>query len=341
MQLQSIPFVYAVLDGRPAPLLQDVIPLEELRTALTQVTQQLTAQGMTGRHQPRASGAVEDADDAEEQVDPRYAPAQDALGAGDYAGAVTAYQALLSANPSDAEAAAGLAMATLLLRTDGVDPAEALAAADAAPDDVDAQTLAADLDLLSGRAAEAFTRLVELVRRTSGAERDAARGHLIGMFNAVGNDDPRVLRGRRGPGLRTVLIPAQVTRTRGELAIGVWCVLLGAGLFVWLGADLVSTDVDSGWAVVARFAAGCFWWALAASMLLQRWHRLGLLAAATCVAVLLLALAGGLLLDPGGFVRPGGVAPHTTTQARAVGAVVLLVLVAGGGWLGRRRASDD
>ena len=232
-------------------------------------------------------------------------------------------------------------MATLLLRTDGVDPAEALAAADAAPDDVDAQTLAADLDLLSGRAAEAFDAPGRAGppyvgrgarRRPRAPDRDVQRRRQRRPPGAPGSSGPR---------LRTVLIPAQVTRTRGELAIAVWCVLLGAGLFVWLGADLVSTDVDSGWAVVARFAAGCFWWALAASMLLQRWHRLGLLAAATCVAVLLLALAGGLLLDPGGFVRPGGVAPHTTTQARAVGAVVLLVLVAGGGWLGRRRASDD
>jgi putative thioredoxin len=39
--------------------------------------------------------------------------------------------------------------------------------------------------------------LVELVRRTTGAERDRARTHLLGLFAAVGNDDPRVLRGRQ------------------------------------------------------------------------------------------------------------------------------------------------
>ena len=48
---------------------------------------------------------------------------------------------------ADSEAAAGLAMARLLQRTDGVDLAAARQAADAAPDDVAAQTLVADLDL--------------------------------------------------------------------------------------------------------------------------------------------------------------------------------------------------
>src|SRR5690349_20720521 len=37
MQIPSIPLVVAIVDGRPAPLFQDVLPLEELRTALTQV----------------------------------------------------------------------------------------------------------------------------------------------------------------------------------------------------------------------------------------------------------------------------------------------------------------
>ena len=78
MQIPSIPLVVAVLDGRPMPLLQDVVPIDELRTALTQVMQQLTVQGVTGRHQPRHGHPVEGEGD-EEVVDPRYAPAEAAL----------------------------------------------------------------------------------------------------------------------------------------------------------------------------------------------------------------------------------------------------------------------
>jgi putative thioredoxin len=194
MQIQSIPLVVAVVDGRPMPLFQDIVPLEELRTALTQVAEQLTTQGITGRHQPRGVAPVEG---EEPEIDPRYAAAQDALGEGNIELAVAEYQKLVDANPADAEAAAGLAMAKVLLRTQGVDLTAARAAAAGAPDDVDAQTMVADLDLLGGHVDDAFTRLVNLVARTSDADRAKARDHLLGLFAAVGNDDERVLAGRR------------------------------------------------------------------------------------------------------------------------------------------------
>ncbi|MBZ5736648.1 co-chaperone YbbN [Nocardioides mangrovi] len=196
MQIPSIPLVLAVIDGRPTPLFQDVLPLDELRGALNQVMQQLTAQGIAGRHQPRhAAGAADES--GEPAADPRYAAAQDALGDGDVERAVAEYQKLVDANPADAEAAAGLAMAKLLQRTQGVDLNDARAAAAADPDDVDAQTMVADLDMLGGHVEDAFNRLIDLVRRTAGDERNQAREHLLGLFGAVGNDDPRVLRGRQ------------------------------------------------------------------------------------------------------------------------------------------------
>jgi putative thioredoxin len=195
LQIPSVPLVALVVQGRLMPLLQDAPPLEDLRALITQVLQQMATQGVTGRHQPRSQGAPVAAD--EEYVDPRYAPAQDALAAGDVDAAVAEYQKLVDANPADAEAAAGLAMAKVLQRTATVDAQAARAAAAESRDDVDAQTLVADLDLLGGHVEDAFTRLVDLVRRTSGDERDKARTHLLGLFAAVGNEDPRVLRGRQ------------------------------------------------------------------------------------------------------------------------------------------------
>lgn len=201
MQIQQVPLMLVLIDGRPATQpIPGVLSADELRTLFNQLAQQLTAQGVTGRHQPRGSGpAAETADEREDgpASDPRYAAAQAALEADDADAAVAEYQKLVDANPADAEAAAGLAMARVLQRTRGADLTQAREAAAANPDDVDAQTLVADLDLLGGHVDDAFTRLVELVRRTSGAERDAAREHLIGLFGAVGNDDPRVLRARQ------------------------------------------------------------------------------------------------------------------------------------------------
>jgi putative thioredoxin len=197
MQVQSVPFVAMVLQGRLAPLFQDAPPLEELRALMQQLLEQLTAQGMTGRHQPFAGGGDAAPEQAEEQSDPRYAPAEDALVAGDVDRAIAEYQKLVDANPADTEAAIGLSRAKLMQRTAGADLQASRQRAADAPDDIDAQLLVADLDLLGGHVNDAFDRLVELVRRTAGDDRDRVRLHLIELFAVVGNDDPRVLKGRQ------------------------------------------------------------------------------------------------------------------------------------------------
>jgi putative thioredoxin len=196
LQIPSVPLVALVVQGRMMPLLQESAPMEDVRTLLTQVLQQMVSQGVTGRHQP-LSAAAPAGDFDDENIDPRYAPAQNALAAGDVDRAIAEFQNLLDANPADIEAAGGLAMARLLRRTQHVDAAEARAEAAANPDDVDVQTLVADLDMLGGHVEDAFNRLVDVVRRTSGTDRDQARTHLIGLFDAVGNEDPRVLNARR------------------------------------------------------------------------------------------------------------------------------------------------
>jgi putative thioredoxin len=195
LQVPSVPLVAMVLQGRLQPLFQDAPPMEELRPLMKVVLLPPAAQGMTGRHQPLSTGPAEAG--PEEQADPKYAAADEALVTGDLDRAITEYQKLVDANPSDSEAAVGLSRAKLMKRTAGVDLTAAREAAAAAPDDVAAQTLVADLDLLGGHVDDAFRRLIELVRRTSGAERDQARLHLIELFGVVGNDDPRVLKGRQ------------------------------------------------------------------------------------------------------------------------------------------------
>jgi len=199
LQITQVPLLLVLLDGRPVtqPLPGAMGP-DELNTLFNQLGQQLTAQGVTGRHQPRgAAPAEEPAEGEEPQADPRYAAAQTALEANDVDGAVAEYQKLVDVNPADAEAAAGLAMAKVLQRTQGVDLNAAREAAAANPDDVAAQTLVADLELIGGHVDDAFARLVDLVRRAAGDDRDRARQHLLGLFAAVGNDDPRVLAGRQ------------------------------------------------------------------------------------------------------------------------------------------------
>lgn len=199
LQIPQVPLLMVILDGRPATQpIPGVLKREEVDTLLNQLAQGLTAQGVTSRHQPLAGApAPDDGEGGQAGVDPRYAAAQTALANDDVDGAVEEYQRLVDANPADAEAVAGLAMARVLQRTQGVEVDAAREAAAERPQDVDAQTLVADLDLVGGLVDDAFTRLVDLVRRTSGEDRNRAREHLLGLFAAVGNEDPRVLRGRQ------------------------------------------------------------------------------------------------------------------------------------------------
>ncbi len=121
MQVQQVPLVAMVLQGRLAPLLQDAPPMEELRTIMSQVLEQMTAQGMTGRHEPFGPVAPPDEEGEEPAEDPRYAAADEALVSGDLDTAVAEYQKLLDANPADAEAALGLSRTRLMQRTADTD----------------------------------------------------------------------------------------------------------------------------------------------------------------------------------------------------------------------------
>jgi len=177
-QVQSIPTVYAVVGGRPVDAFSGVIPEPQVRQWLGAVLQ---------------SGGVA----VEQPVDPRFEDADTALVNGDLATAEAAYKKILADAPADSAAEAGLAQVELLRRIEGQDPSAVMAAAEAAPEDIEAQGLAADVELLSGDAEKAYSRLVDVVRRTSGADREAARAHLISLFTVAGPDDPAVVTARR------------------------------------------------------------------------------------------------------------------------------------------------
>jgi putative thioredoxin len=195
LQIQSIPTVLLALGGRLIQGFTGALPERDVRSFLDQVIAAAQQAGLPG-----AGGAPGDVagEPAGPPPEPELLEAEDALSREDYAAALASYDALLLRKPADPEAIAGKAWAGLLLRTADVqDPAAVLAAAAAAPDDVAAQTAAADVEVLSERIQPAIDRLVELVRRTAGEERDAVRLHLLGLLDALDPQDPRVLAGRR------------------------------------------------------------------------------------------------------------------------------------------------
>ena len=189
LKIQSIPTVLLALGGRLVQGFTGALPEADVRAFLEQV--------LAAAKQAGLSGADDGVPPAELPTDPDLVAAENALLDGDYAAAVAAYDALLVRSPADAEAAAGRSWAQLLLRTDGADPQVVLAAAAAAPDEVAAQTAAADIEVLGEQLEAAVDRLVGLVRRTSGEDREVVRQHLLELLSALDPLDARVVAGRR------------------------------------------------------------------------------------------------------------------------------------------------
>ncbi|HSA51778.1 MAG TPA: tetratricopeptide repeat protein [Yinghuangia sp.] len=193
--IQGLPAAVAVIAGQLAPMFDRAAPqAEQLRQILDQLVMVGEQRfGLKGMGAPAADGAE---DDGEPAGDPLLAAAEAALDAGDFAGAAQEYRNVLADHPGHTEAKLALAQVELILRTQNVDPAEARRKAADDPTDVDAQTLVADLDVAGGHIEDAFDRLVDTVRRTTGDDRNKARVHLLGLFDVVGSDDPRVVKGR-------------------------------------------------------------------------------------------------------------------------------------------------
>jgi putative thioredoxin len=194
--VQGIPAVKAVVGGQIVSEFTGAMPEPQVRQWLDEVLN-VAAEALPpdgGVPGPGGPGTPEEADQAE--LDPGFVDAMRALDRGDLDGAATAFQGVLERTPGDVQATAGLAQVELLRRTRHLDPAQVRRAAAERPDDPEAQCQAADVELVGGHFEDAFSRLVETVRRTGGDERDRARMHLLSLFDVLGPDDPRVARAR-------------------------------------------------------------------------------------------------------------------------------------------------
>ncbi len=191
--IQSIPTVLLALGGRLVQGFTGALPERDVRSFLDQVLAAAKQAGLPGGGAP-----VDDDGDLDGPApEPEILAAEEALERGDWDAAVSAYDALLARDPKNEFAQAGRASVALFRRTDGADPETVLRAAQAAPDDVDAQLAAADLEVLADRVEEAVNRLLTQVRRTAGDERDRVRNRLIELFAVLDPADPRVVAGRR------------------------------------------------------------------------------------------------------------------------------------------------
>ena len=196
-QAQSIPMVVAIVGGQMVDAFLGAMPESQVRQWLTQV---LAVADQLGVGAPGAGGVpgADGADDlsAVDDLPPAYAEAQAAMESGDMDTATSVIEKALAETPGDPLLKSWLAQANLIKRVGGYDQAAARRDAAASPSDVEAQLRVADIELASGRTEEAFDRLLGVIRRTSGDERNKARVQLLSLFDIFPPDDPQVKRAR-------------------------------------------------------------------------------------------------------------------------------------------------
>jgi len=211
LRIQSIPTVYAFKNGQPVDGFMGAIPDSQVRAFVQQL-----------------SGGEGAASPAEEIL----AAADEAFAAGDLSTAAQAYGQVLQEEPGNPKAVAGLARCYLksgdldrarktlqLVRPDAAgdeairaveaevklregqanagDTAALRAKLEADPKDHQARyDLALALDAKGEREA-AIDSLLEIVRRDRKWNEEAARKHLVTLFEAMGPADPRTIEARR------------------------------------------------------------------------------------------------------------------------------------------------
>lgn len=190
-RIQQVPSVVALLNGQPVPMFQGAMSEDQMRSLLDELLQLGIQHGVAGTVPPLRAPA------ADAPVPPLHQEAIDAIDAGDYDAAAAAYRKALAEKPNDTDAATGLAHVELLQRTAAADARAVRSEAAENPDSVAAQLAVADLDVTGGHVEDAFARLVSLVGRTFGEDRETVRARLVDLYTVVGIQDPRVAKSRQ------------------------------------------------------------------------------------------------------------------------------------------------
>jgi putative thioredoxin len=191
-QAQSIPMVVAIIGGQMVDAFLGAMPEAQVKQWITQVLAVADQLGVQTGAAPAADGGDEAVDD----LPPALAAARDAMEEGDLDAAAQALEKALADAPADALAKSWLAQVNLIRRASAYDPATVSREAAASPDDIDAQLRMADVQMASGDAEEAFDRVLGVIKRTSGEQRNTARLHLLDLFEILPPNDDRVKKAR-------------------------------------------------------------------------------------------------------------------------------------------------
>jgi putative thioredoxin len=190
-QAQSIPMVVAIIGGQMADAFAGAMPEAQVKQWLPQVLAVAEQLGV----RPAAEEGAE-SEDAFDDLPPALSAARDAMETGDLDGAARALEKALADTPADPLAKGWLAQVNLMRRVSSHDPMTVSREAAAHPEDVAAQLRVADFEMASGDAEKAFDRILAVIKRTAGADRNTARVHLLDLFEVLSPDDERLKKAR-------------------------------------------------------------------------------------------------------------------------------------------------
>jgi putative thioredoxin len=182
-QTKSIPYAVAIIAEQMVPLFEQSYPEAQVKMVIDKVLTLASEQGI-------GEAPVE-------QIEPEEVEAMDALESGDYSAAEAAYKKWLARKPAENLAKLGLAQTQLLIRTEGLDLKEVVAQSTASPTDIELQLKAADVEIVNGGVEASFSRLLSVIRETSGDDRTKAKNHLLNLFALVDPSDPRLAAARK------------------------------------------------------------------------------------------------------------------------------------------------
>ena len=196
----AVPSAAALLQGQPVPLFQGLPDEAQLTETIEKILQAGEQYGLNAVLDGDANATP-----PEPEIPPLHKEGLEALENGDLDAAHSAYTKAISQNPGDDEAQTALHQVELLQRIAKINPdgdPEApqkvlLAAHDAPITDLEAQLRAADVEFSFQRPDAAFARLIDVVRATSGDDREAARQRLIAYFDILGPSQDIVVAARK------------------------------------------------------------------------------------------------------------------------------------------------
>ena len=207
LRASAIPSLYAILSGRPVPLLQGIPSADELE----QLSQALVPQIIASAEQSGISGIAPRFDSSEteetcenptggeeraETVPQAHLKADNLAKSRQYELAAEEYSKLIRQDRNDLRAVKERAKCLLLSRSAEADIVSVRSAAADNPDSLESQLAVADIDMLGGQIEDAFARLLDFLASHK-SEIEPIRERLLEYFAIPDSADPRVAKARR------------------------------------------------------------------------------------------------------------------------------------------------